>query len=361
MSKPPRPPVEEVYLPPSDHIPGVMKDTATVTRAAVNRDASDIRTSYSMTSNQMSRDNPISSPMSTSDSPVIPAIKVTGKTALTETEILDNIVYEILMETDSHLLAKANSLPEILLSEQECKEVEEEVYAILYKKYDELSEKSIRRTLPNLATNWIEGYDCLEVRKRLLGRGLNTKRGKIYIRHCEIMAARAQRKVEAEKFWRAHAHQLYTFTESFRPRLPMPRSHLAEIIDRNRAAYENSIVNYPGGPDGAFEFSSELPPDVLTESTYADKAEKFYEQLTADNNRLVEFNARRWKQIQQEIVLNKVRAGVTRAIDESMNELLSGARLDCYSEEEMLEWRQKVRDTLKSYRTTILSQLLEDL
>lgn len=375
--RPNLPPIEEINLPPADHVPrGVMKDTGKTT-FVVEENPKTVRDAIDSDRDAISRnslqDNPglihATTVKSPSNLPMrgspdvalapIPAIKVSGKPNLSETEMLDNIVYEILTESESHLMEEAVKIVD-KLTEEQARVVEDEVFAKLYRKYDELAVKAINRTLPNLSTAWNEGYDCLEVRKRLLGRGLNTKRGKVYKKNVELMCLKDQRKVDAELFWNAHAVQLYTFAESFRSRFPMARADLKAEIQKNRDTYAKSIETYPGALTGALEFKYVSSTDILNDDSYEEKAEKCYTQLLMNNEQLVENSVRRFKNAQLASITSKVHSAISRTLDDAVHEI-TGNRLECYSKEELIEMKIKLREILNDYRQDLLAVEINDI
>jgi len=131
-----------------------------------------------------------------------------------ELSTLDDVVKSLLDECDSSINAVVASnispgLSPRVLSVKDAELVEDEIFSRIHDAYNKRAQEKTGRTLTSLSDgSWLDdGKDNLEVRKRILNRGLVSRRGKIiealrqddsFVRaQCETALIQANEKISA--------------------------------------------------------------------------------------------------------------------------------------------------------------------
>lgn len=190
---------------------------------------------------------------------------------------LDAINSKLLSECDSEMKTFIRDKESITLVEAET--FERDLFERLNSEYDKKASKAVGRPVP--ATWNAGGQDNLEIRKRILNRSLDAKKGHIF---SSINKGLDDMKAHFGVVLR-NAEQLMTaFSVSTHELMPLKAIDLHDMIEKNVAEIKESMnAAFPGGYPKLVEYASLTPADIETFAVFNQRQPTMAKELVNAN------------------------------------------------------------------------------
>jgi hypothetical protein len=167
--------------------------------------------------------------------------KQAGETVANAVELatLDNIVDDLVESCDADLMTLAKSFEKDGVTAEAAEALESDLWIRYFQSYDKRAQKAVGRNLPTLPVDWSEGKDNLQVRKRILGRNLDKRKGFI----CSTVQAWRSGKVAMHAAALADARiKLVLFQDCKRREFPIEKTRMEADI----AEFRQMLLVYAG-------------------------------------------------------------------------------------------------------------------